>query len=298
LLVDDVRHRGWTNAGSSEARFVQAVAAMLLYHLVARTLQRQLVFASWEEGLVLWRMIVAALPGLASLVLMPDHLHALHEADVRRRLAQVLSGYTRWRNARRGEHGPLFEVVPPGEPLVDEEKRRRAFRYVHLNPCREGLVRDPLGWPLSTHLDAVGLTASPAVARHPRPVGFHRYVSSDPSVHVDGTQLPGAVGALGPLPLVRVLAASTVASRTTVSEMQRRGAARNLLVRAARTLTVASSREIATVAGVRPELVRRVPRHGDDLTDLIARLAHDPRFELLSDRPLAEQRAFSRFFQR
>src|SRR5687768_15753019 len=108
---------------------------------------------------------------------MPDHLHLLHEADVRDRLIHALVGYVQWVNHRRGDHGALLEPVPAAGAALEGDKRNRSVRYVHLNPCRARLVSDPLAWPLSTHRDAVGLSAFPVIGRQRDPYGFHRYVS-------------------------------------------------------------------------------------------------------------------------
>jgi hypothetical protein len=132
-------------------------------HLVVRARPGRLLFVTWSEGRALWDRVVGAAPGLAALVLMPDHLHLLHAADVRIALARALSGYTRWLARRRGPRGPLIRPIEAPEPLRDDGKIRRNVRYVHLNPCRGNLVRDPLAWPLSTHRDAVGLAPFPAV---------------------------------------------------------------------------------------------------------------------------------------
>jgi len=207
-----------------------------MLHHVVHTRRRLLLFQTWEEGTHLWHTLVGALPGLQALCLMPDHVHLLHPQDVRRALGHAMSGYTRWRNARRGRQGPLLRASPTVEEVAGASKRRRSLRYVHLNPCRAGMVDDPVAWPLSTHLDALGLTlpaARPAVPDRHR---FHGYVSGDPHVNVGGTAVPAP--GLAPYPVERVLDAVSVATRTPIpAVLHRRGPARALFLHAARTLT-------------------------------------------------------------
>lgn len=52
------------------------------------------------------------------------------------------------------------------------------------------MVTDPLSWAFSTHRDACGLALDPVRKRVPDVHRFHRYVSADPTVAVDGTLLP------------------------------------------------------------------------------------------------------------
>ncbi|MEZ4234925.1 MAG: hypothetical protein R3F59_01920 [Myxococcota bacterium] len=268
----------------------------MLYHLVARARPGRLLFTDWEEGVALSRRIVAAIPGIRALVLMPDHVHLLHDQDVRQRLARALAAHARWRNARHGLGGSLVAPLPRAERLVDAQKVRRSVRYVHLNPCRAGLVDDPLAWPLSTHRDAVGLAADPVVARHREPARFHRYVSSDPTVDVEGTDLPCAGLAL--LEPVDVLYATSAALRLPLVALRRRGPGRTLFLRAARTLTGASHQAIADLVGVRRKTVCGV-RDGDaDSVRIVAAVAGDPRFAALDPGDLRHDPAWSAYRRR
>lgn len=264
-----------------------------MFHLVARGADRRLLFRTWTEGVALWRRVVRAQPGLVALVLMPDHLHLIAPSDSRLALAAALSGFARWRNARRDEAGPVFAPLPPAEPLVDDDKRRRSVRYLHLNPCRARLVRDPLAWPLSTHRDAVGL-ASPAVIRpHPDPARFHGYVSADPSVAVDGTPLPDwTVSTHDPLAVLHAVSALT---RTPLAALARGGGPRRLYLQAVAALAPGVGREVAGGAvGVSRWTATRSVRPGPDVAK-VGRLLHDPRFGPLDDRDLRRSPGWERY---
>jgi len=252
-----------------------------MFHLVARTSGHRRAFSAWQEGVRLWHTVVQATPGLVACCLMPDHVHVISPRDERARLGVALGGYTRWRNARRGEGGTLWQPLPPAEVLADEQKVRRAVRYVHLNPCRGGLVQDPLAWPLSTHLDAVGLVERPACRRRRDPHAFHAYVSGDPSVSISGSDLPSCSGVA--LSAGAVLHAVSVVTRAPMATVRSKGEERRLALRAMRTLTDASVGEIAALAGVGRATAYRAAPGMDATCRMIERWAADPRCTPLDD---------------
>ena len=92
---------------------------------------------------------------------MPTHAHVLHHREVTTGLRRAMASYARWRHHERGTAGRVWLRLDEPTRSVTAQKRRRDERYVHLNPCRDGLVRDPLGWAFSTHRDAVGLAIDP-----------------------------------------------------------------------------------------------------------------------------------------
>lgn len=257
-----------------------------MFKLVARTKAHRLMFRTWGEAHHLWDVVLAATPGRVALVLMPDHLHLVHPRDVRCELAAALAGYTRSRNQQHGRTGPLFDTLPEAEALADAAKVRRQIRYIHLNPCRGKLVRDPLSWPFSTHRDACGL-ALPPVVRVVRDIArFHHYVSADPDVSVDGTELPPLTPrAANPLAVLQAVSAVT---RTNMRRLVRRGAARSLYLRAAVELCPdATYRTIGQLVHVEKLAVLRAARPLDGAVSAVSRALDDPRFQALHDRPQA-----------
>ena len=256
-----------------------------MLHYTPHAVVGSLLFNDWYEARALWYRLARSACGLVALCLMPDHCHVLTSVDSRRSLQHAMSGYARWRNARRGERGsawkPLAEPTCPSTP----QKQRRDVRYIHLNPCRRHLVSDPLDWPFSTHRDAVGL-AVPLVRRlHPNPHAFHRYVSGDPTVNVQGTSLPLRAEAdlQGPEALLAVWSAVSAVTRTPTRLLHAEGGPRRLFVRAARTLTPASSRAIADMAQVTPRSVNMAPVGMDREVAVVERVCGDLRFRALGE---------------
>lgn len=268
-----------------------------MLHYAPRALPGRLLFVDWFEAAALWACVVRAAPGLRALCLMPDHFHLLHDdAELRLRLAAALSGYTRWLNGRRGPGGALFRPLEEPDRALEGDKQRRSVRYVHLNPCRARLVADPLAWPFSTHRDAVGMAAFPVVARRTDAPGFHRYVSSDPTVNVDGTELPTVSVAVPDAG--QVLYATSAVTRTPMRALSERGPARDLYLRAARTLTPTPHREIARAVGVSRHSVLRARPREDGAVRAIARAVADPRFAPLFPVDLRDRPGWFRYRER
>jgi REP element-mobilizing transposase RayT len=174
---------------------------MTIHHFTARALWRKSPLVCREACAYLWACFRREFPRTLGCVLMPDHFHLLQETArpdaVRTAIGRILSGFTR-------RFYPGTEVWAPVSPptlIPDLHHLKRQARYVHLNPCRRGLVQDPLAWEWSTHREAVGAAASDwldkkllaqALQTGDRSFArvFHQYVSGDPTVHVLGTPLP------------------------------------------------------------------------------------------------------------
>ncbi len=193
-------------------------------HLVAHTLLGVRPFAEAAVAWDLWTSLRRGAPDAVAACLMPDHLHQLEHTDdpdaARRRLALRLAAF-----ARKLGYTRLWDRLPDAEIVPDLKHLMRVVRYVHLNPCRDHLVGDPLCWPWSTHRAAVGAELEPwitpaqlAARLHRREQGFaewfHGYVSKDATVHVAGTPLP--VGAppraVTATPLADIIAAAHAAA--------------------------------------------------------------------------------------
>jgi len=256
-----------------------------MFHVIARSIDHQLVFRTWAEARVLWDAVVRASPGLLALVLMPDHIHMVHPLDVRVRLAAALSGFVRWRNHQRGENRDVFLKLLDPRVLHDESYVRRCIRYIHLNPCKPKLALDPLGWPFVTHRDRCGLSVPTVVTPYRDPARFHRHVSTDTHVSLTGTELPtGMLEARDPM---QVLEAVSALTRTPLAALQIRGSARTLYFEAARALCPgASAARIGALVKAHANTVLSVPPRRRPDVDVVARVLGDPRFPALHDRRL------------
>ncbi len=251
---------------------------MAISHLVARVARRDVDLREWGLAGRVWRSLRRAFPEGLAATLMPDHVHLVDESvprdEGRRRLARALS------RATYGLGRGVWDAAPEPD-VVHESKLARTIRYVALNPCRAGLVADPLEWMWSTYREVMGAVVDPWVdgSRLAERLGhrrwgssdeWHRYVSSDFAVTAGGTSPPGggpageAVGhALGDI--ARAVAACLRVSPACIGQ---RGPARRLFIGLARRQRW---RDTALLASVVETTQRSVERHllaeipGDDL---------------------------------
>ena len=239
-------------------------------------------------------------PEALALAVMPDHVHILlpHD-DPGSRIGSFQSAYARWRHGHRGGSGSVWR--PAGDPRVinDVKHLRRTIRYVHLNPCRSGLTRDPLTWPWTTHRDAVGFAHPHVVPEQPDVARFHEYVSKDDTCSPLGT----------PLPTLRFEAfhwfairdAVSAVCRVHVDELTLRGPARTLALKTAWIHGIRDVELLGKALKVRPACVYRtvhgLPGRGAHLADpalaACVRAVGDPRFApLMGYTPLSSWRPY------
>ena len=112
-----------------------------MLHFTAHAVTGSWLFHDWLEAHELRRRM-GALPGIRAMVIMPDHIHAMLRALERERSLELLRGYARWRNHQRGERGEVWMPAEAPQRLRGWKHLRRSVRYIHLNPCRDRLVRD------------------------------------------------------------------------------------------------------------------------------------------------------------
>lgn len=224
----------------------------LAFHLVFRTCWPTQPWKERDRCLDVWRYARDAFPQVYATALLPDHLHLVVPA---RPMASPDWGqvelWTRMRLLRKRlvllDEQLRVEPVPMPEPIQDAGKLLRQVRYVHLNPCREGLCRDPLEWEWSTHLDLLGAIVDPWPNRvltlekmglfansrsiHTSLRKLHSYVSSDPSVHVSGTPYLFAAKAPVLIDLKGAVMGAAKILRLKEVEIMRRGKRRALVMR-------------------------------------------------------------------
>lgn len=228
-------------------------------------------FSRREAARWLWLRLARRFPEALAAVLMPDHLHLIGPPGAERALAALLASFSRWLG--RGE---LWRKVPPGEEITTLDKLARGLRYLALNPTRPTrgharLVTDPLAWEWSTHRDVVGAVADPwvtedrlceALGWHPGDfrARFHRYVSSDPHVAVEGTPLPRCAPS-SELPLGSIDAvkeAALLAARADEAALRSRTPARRLFLRLAYRQGWRFPGKLALLCDVHPNTIPRV----------------------------------------
>lgn len=97
---------------------------------------------------------------------MTNHIHALIEvgdAPLGRFMQRVASQYARFLQRRIETTGHLFERRYHAVLVDTERYLLELVRYIHLNPVRGGLARDPADFEWSSHRDYLGLAHRPWV---------------------------------------------------------------------------------------------------------------------------------------
>lgn len=105
---------------------------------------------------------------LYAYVLMPNHVHLLLEMGLvtLSRIMQWLgTTYTQYFNRRHHKIGHLFQGRYKAILCDQDSYFLSLVRYIHLNPVRAGLVKDPAEYPWSSHRTYVGLAHDSMIAR-------------------------------------------------------------------------------------------------------------------------------------
>jgi hypothetical protein len=211
-------------------------------HLTARTRFEFAPFDDPEIARWFWRRLRSAFPRALAATLMPNHFHLVTDDDLetaRIRTSKILGSMAR----EHGLAGRAWEPVPQPSMIPNREKLLRDLRYLALNPCRAKLCRDPLEWPWSTYRGVVGALADPwvsserlseALGDRSREFarGYHRYITSDPSVSVSGSPFPRAAPptAVTWVPLESIALAAAAATESPLASVRTRGAARSAFI--------------------------------------------------------------------
>ncbi len=256
----------------------------MIIHLTVRTLPPFRPFDDEEGASWVWSGLRRHFPQVAGAVLMPNHLHVLPIVEdpdrARFQISRLLAGHAKLLDLRAGRYS--WRVVRPWTEVPDLHHLARQIRYLALNPCRAGSVRDPLEWRWSTHRDVMGASADPWVSgrqiaslfrRHWTPAWaerWHSYVSADPSVSVTGTPPPSAPSAgvastsglddataLGGAALPTIAHAALEATRLRPGALRRKTLARTLFLHLAREQGWRDARLLASRCSVHPNSVRR-----------------------------------------
>lgn len=265
---------------------------MPYFHQVARLRPRNLSLIEPALAPRVWTALRRAFPLALLALLMPTHAHLIGAGrdpdETRVCMARALGC------AIRGLGKYTWEPLPPPEIMRDRTQLRRNLRYVAINPCKWGLVPDPLAWLWSSYRDLFGAITGPwigpdrlaAALGNPDPdfpERWHRYVSSDRSVSESGTPAPNPiVFPLGELPvhgLQDILDSCAAAVRLPPDVALRRPDTRRLFVSLAQQSGWTDNAAIARFAGLSRRTVERARGTAPSpfLHAALACLA-DPRF--------------------
>jgi len=134
-----------------------------LYHVISRGNRRQGIFLDKKD----WERFLAYLSDyknryafhLYAYALMKNHLHLLLEVEdvpLSRIMQTLLFRYTRYFNRRHGEVGHLFQGRYKAILCDKDAYLLELVRYIHLNPVRAKMVKEPEDYRWTGHLSYLG----------------------------------------------------------------------------------------------------------------------------------------------
>ena len=140
-----------------------------IYHAMARGNQRSSIFADDVDRAAFLRLVAHVVDRMGWLCLshclMGNHFHLLvktPQPNLDRGMQQLKSRYAQAHNVRHGRIGHLFGGRYRAILIQQDAHLLEVFRYIALNPVRDGLCRDPADWPWSAHAALAGYTTPPA----------------------------------------------------------------------------------------------------------------------------------------
>lgn len=282
---DDLPEHEPSHAGTLHALHVAMIQAVHLA-LLAKYPNRPFTDSAFNAEV--WRRLRIAFKDVYAAVIMPDHLHVIPKT------AEPLAARDRLIHVQRGlsrglmKEG-LFHPVEIRESIPNAHHLKRQVRYVHLNPCREGLTRDPAAWNWTTHRDYIGATfpSWPNIPEAMRAMGFpagregirrfHNYVSGDPTCDPRGTQTPEIpkdfVGAS--FQASKLAFASAV--RVHSSLLNRKGQVRSQFARVMANEMGLGPSEVARRLAIQPQSIRPSSSKNRALAQAITMILSDRR---------------------
>jgi REP-associated tyrosine transposase len=129
-----------------------------LYHVIARGVERRAIFRDERDrsGFVerLSGLVGEESVELFAYVMMDNHFHLVLRRDqtpLSQFMRRLLTGHTVTFNRRRRRVGHLFQNRYKSVLCNEDRYLLQLVRYVHLNPVRARMVRDPADYPWSSH---------------------------------------------------------------------------------------------------------------------------------------------------
>jgi putative transposase len=139
-----------------------------LYHVILRGNRGQTIFLNDKDRTRFYFLVQEGIERFGHRIhafcLMNNHVHlAIQVGNVSlSRILQNLSfRYTRWVNWREGRSGHLFQGRYKAVLVDADVYLQELIRYIHLNPVRAGIVREPKDYPWSGHRAYLGLETIP-----------------------------------------------------------------------------------------------------------------------------------------
>ncbi len=238
----------------------------LLYHVMARGNDGQKIFLrqsdyqAFIEGL---RSVRQRYPFyLYAYVLMSNHFHLLLEVDrypTARILQSLLTGYVRRFNKIHARRGHLFEGRYKAIVCDRDSYLLELVRYIHLNPVRAALIKQPGDWRWSGHGEYLGkekrglIDSGPVLGELGTATRYAAFIGEGAKVNYRAEWHPGdGAPFLGPERFVKKISKETllppISRRVSLKDLVKRVAAKSgvpaeILLRKGRLANVVQTRD-------------------------------------------------------
>jgi hypothetical protein len=144
-------------------RLVRQIIPGVVYHLISRFVDRDWFFSDDEERdrylFLFGRAIRDSDWRCTAYALMSSHIHIATIAGAHRLeswIKRVHSPFAIWMNQRRNRLGPMF-VRGPSDYALPPDRHGALIAYLHNNPVRAGVVKEPSASTWTSHRAYVGL---------------------------------------------------------------------------------------------------------------------------------------------
>ncbi|WP_136524330.1 transposase [Geomonas ferrireducens] len=144
------------------------------YHVILRGNDRQDIFYDEVDRYKFYLLLQEGIErfghSILSFCLMTNHVHLLcqvSDVPLSRIIQNLAFRYTRWINWRQKRVGHLFQGRYRAILVDADEYLLQLTSYIHLNPIRANLVKDPSAYPWSSHRAYVGKEVLPWLRMEP-----------------------------------------------------------------------------------------------------------------------------------
>lgn len=134
------------------------------YHIYNRGNNRQIIFFERENYIYFLRLIREHLiknsVDIIAYCLMPNHYHLLvylRDENLSDSMKSLSLSYTKAINKRFNRSGVLFQGRFQSIHISQTDYLINLSQYIHLNPVKASLVRQPEEWEFSSYLEYAGL---------------------------------------------------------------------------------------------------------------------------------------------
>ncbi len=144
-------------------RAARKLSSTGVYHVIFRGINRQQIFEDEEDCIRFMNTLLKYQQECEYIVygycLMGNHIHLLLKEgrkSLSEALKRVAGSYVRWYNSKYQRTGHLFQDRFKSEAVENDGYLLTVLRYIHMNPVKAGLCKDPGAYKYSSYCEYLG----------------------------------------------------------------------------------------------------------------------------------------------